>query len=102
MERPLLWVSDKLDVVAPKLGILASMLQVQRAVIPAFDIEFPEQYSEVLSDVSIWELRLPLDCIIFNDYYSRLFYSTLIPLGIALFFGMVAVLSRRAHQHPFP
>jgi hypothetical protein len=69
----------------PKLKILASMIQVQTGVLPAFSIELPRSYGNTLDKFSIWQFNLPFDCMYPINFNQRLLLETGTPLLIALF-----------------
>ncbi|KAL3919857.1 MAG: hypothetical protein SGPRY_005480, partial [Prymnesium sp.] len=89
-----LYTASHKEVFASKIAILASMLQVQLAVIPAFEIIYPSDFEVTLDEASFWEFNLPLDCLFELDFYTRLFYMTLIPLITAVLLLVLAMVGR--------
>lgn len=72
------------------------MYQVMGGLVPTFQITLPEAYLQLLQEISIWEINLPLDCVLRIDFIARLAFRTLWPLAAAsAFFVASSVLRRR-------
>ena len=60
-----------------QVKIVVSMYQVQTGLSPTFDVTLPESLIRLLRFATIWEVNIPLDCVVHLDFYARMIYKTL-------------------------
>ena len=76
-----------------RLKIFMSLIQVMTALGSVFEIAFPPIFSGCMKWIGALQLdiftALPLDCFMTSSFHSTLLMSTLIPLGVMLFLGLI-------------
>ena len=79
-----------------QVKILVSMYQVQSGTSPTFDLTLPESLIRLLRFATIWEVNIPLDCVVHLNFYARMIYKTLWPLAAWVALMGVRFVTRNA------
>eukprot|EP00966_Prymnesium_polylepis_P004021 92023-Prymnesium_polylepis.1 len=79
LQKRKLWLAH----VIPKVKIIVSLWQVQLGVIPAFKIELPTFFVNILNWLKVLDFDLPFDCLLPHNFHIELIYKTSIPLGLS-------------------